>query len=157
MKNKKIITSIIVVMVFIIGMCGFIYDRNQEKREELGVESDNELLKYFKSKYPENEVIKCGYEDLNNDGRKDLVVIFNKTERKNGMVVIIDKESDYEVSEEVPAPLENQKIEFKNIDETPPMEFIVSGSKDGKFGYAIFRLEGLKIRDLFGESMEDCC
>jgi len=38
------------------------------------------------------------------------------------------------------------------------MEVIVSGSKDGNFGYAIFRLiDDTIFKDLFGEGMEDCC
>jgi hypothetical protein len=37
------------------------------------------------------------------------------------------------------------------------MEFIVQGMKGANVGYAIYRLEGTKLEDLFGEGMKDCC
>ncbi len=37
------------------------------------------------------------------------------------------------------------------------MEVIVSGSKNGNVGYAIYRLEGNEMIDLFGQDMESCC
>lgn len=157
MKWRKIGLSIIIIIIFGLGIWGFRIDRTRQQEEDLGVSLDNELLEYFISQYPENKVLKCGYEDVNDDGIKDLVVIFYKAKRSNGMVVILDKGDKYEITEEVPAPIENQTIEFKDIDDTGPIEFIVSGSKDGRFGYAIFRVEGLESINLFGEGMEDCC
>lgn len=154
---KRNIRNIIIVMViFGLGVWGFSYGKAKQEKD-LGVDLDNELLQYFQSKYPDNEVLKCGYEDVNDDESKDLIVIFNKSKRSNGMVVVLDKGDKYEITDEVPAPIDNQSIEFRDIDESPPMEFIVSGSKDGQFGYAIFRVEGLEIRNLFGEDMEACC
>lgn len=158
MKVKRMIKFIIFILIFGIGLWIYVQEGiEKEKEEMLGVELDNELLNYFQSEYPDNKVLKCGYEDVNDDGLKDLIVIFNKTVRSNGMVVILDMGDYYEVTEEVPAPIENQEIQFKDIDEEGKIEFIVSGSKDGRFGYAIFRVEGLETRNLFGEGMEDCC
>lgn len=154
--RKKTIITILSLLIFALGV--FVFAKDKAKEEgELGVSPDNKLLLHFKTSYPEKEVKKCGYEDIDGDGEKDLVVIFSNTKRSNGMLVVLEKEGKYKISEEVPAPIDNQKIEFKDIDETPPMEFIVSGSKDGQFGYAIFRLEGMKLKNLFGEGMEDCC
>ena len=73
------------------------------------------------------------------------------------MVVVLDKENKYELSNTISAPASNPKIEFKDIDEKTPMEFIVSGSKGSSFGYAIYRLDNMKIVDLFGQGMEECC
>ncbi|NLJ97680.1 MAG: hypothetical protein GX320_00175 [Tissierellia bacterium] len=153
---KKLRIPIVIIIIFGLGIWGFSQDKIKQEKD-LGVSLDNELLQHFISQYPDNEILKCGYEDMNGDGTKDLIVIFNKAKRSNGMVVVLDKGSQYEITEEVPAPIENQTIEFKDIDKKPPMEFIVSGSKDGKFGYAIFRVEGLELKDLFGDGMEDCC
>ena len=155
--KKKIIIGFIGLVFFLLGFYSYIQD-NKKNTDQLGVSSDNKVLQHFISNFSDNEPIKCGYEDVNNDGIKDLVVIYKASFRKNEMIIILDKESDsYEISQSVPAPLENQTIEFKNIDEKDEIEFIVSGSKDGRYGYAIFRLEGLEIRDLFGENMDDCC
>lgn len=154
--KKRIWTIILAIVIFGVGIFSFSQDKlNQNK--ELGVDKDNELLKYFISLYPEREVLKCGYEDVNSDGRKDLVVIFNNSKLSNGMVVVLNGEENYDITIEVPAPIDNQEIEFKDIDDTQPIEFIVSGSKNGQFGYAIFRVQGLEIKNLFGEGMEDCC
>lgn len=157
MRWKKVAIPIIFLMVFGLGLWGFKQDKIRQQEEDLGVSLDNELLQYFISQHPDNQVLKCGYEDVDDDGRKDLVVIYYKAKRSNGMVVILDKGDEYLVTKEVPAPIDNQKIEFRDIDDKGPIEFIVSGSKDGRFGYAIFRVEELEVKDLFGEGMEDCC
>lgn len=154
-KNTKL--YIVGVLVFLIGFYFYSMD-DTNIVVTLGVEKDNELLLYFEEVFPDNPVITCGYEDMNDDGRKDLLVIYREEKKKNGMLVVMDTEDGYKLSDHTHAPIENQKIEFKDIDKTGPMEFIVSGSKDGKFGYAIFRLvDDFEVRNLFGEGMEDCC
>ncbi|MBU5436536.1 hypothetical protein KQI42_00870 [Tissierella sp. MSJ-40] len=154
-KNTKMI--LIGLVIFALGFYAFFLEKSSSV-ESLGVEPDNELLLYFIETHPDNKVILCGYEDLNDDGRKDLLVIYNEAPRKNAMVVVIDTGNGFKLSNHTSAPIDNQKIEFKNIDKTGPIEFIVSGSKDGNFGYSIFRLiDDIEIRDLFGEGMEECC
>lgn len=157
MNIKKLKKPIIILSIIIIGYLLFSFQQKNKVEADIGIESNNKLLKYFKEEYPDNKVLKCGYEDINDDGKKDLVVIFFKEKRSNGMVVILDTEEGYKITKEVPAPIDNQSIEFKNIDDEGPIEFIISGSKDGRYGYAIFRVEGLEVHDIFGEGMEDCC
>lgn len=155
--NKKTKIIFIGVVIFFLGFYLYSYQNNNLK-VTLGVEKDNELLLYFIENHPDNNVITCGYEDLNNDGLKDLLVIYNEAPRKNAMVVVIDTGNGFKLSDHTKAPIDNQKIEFKDIDKTGPIEFIVSGSKDGNFGYSIFRLiDDVEIIDLFGEGMEECC
>lgn len=117
----------------------------------------NRLLKYFVTKNPGRKVIKYALKDLNNDGREDLLIIYEVSKEKNMMCVILDFGENYVATDEVPAPVSNQVIQFKDIDDKPPMEFIVHGSKGAKVGYAIYRIENGKIVDLFGEGMADCC
>ena len=73
------------------------------------------------------------------------------------MCVVQDFRGQYRLTNEVPAPVSDQTIELKDIDEEPPMEFIVQGRKGAKVGFAIFRIEDGELVDLFGEGMEDCC
>ncbi len=145
--------------VILLLMCAALAGCAQEEKSEnvdIGVDQGNELLAYFREKYPENKVIKCGYEDVTNDGEKDLVVIYNIKKGKNGMKVVVGGE-ECSISNEAPAPVEDQTIKFKNIDDKDEIEFIVSGSKNGNVGYAIFRLQQMEPVNLFGQDMEDCC
>lgn len=145
------------IIIFILGFFLYSYQNNNAKIP-LGVEKDNELLLYFIENKVEYGVITCGYEDLNDDDRKDLLVIYKVGPRENGMTIVLDTLDGYKFTDSVRAPIDNQKIEFKDIDKTGPIEFIISGSKDGNFGYSIFRLiDDFEIRDLFGEGMDDCC
>lgn len=48
-------------------------------------------------------------------------------------------------------------IIFKNIDDKVLIEVIVLGFKNGNVGYVIYRVEGKKFVDLFGEDMDKCC
>ncbi|MDO7204722.1 Cys-Cys-COOH (seleno)protein SaoC [Paraclostridium bifermentans] len=70
--------------------------------------------------------------------------------------VISDNENVY-MTEPIRAPIDDILIEFKDIDDKNEMELILSGSKNGNVGYAIYRLENKKLVDLFGEGMNACC
>jgi len=117
----------------------------------------DELLRYFEATHPGKEVIVFERADLNNDQTDDLIVIFRESKEKNSMLVVMDLAGSYQCTNEVPAPVSNQTIQIRDIDQRPPVEFIVQGTKGASFGYAIYRVEGLLLEDLFGEGMEDCC
>jgi len=115
------------------------------------------LLRHFEDSFPGLEPIKIARCDLNADGREDLIVMYRVSEEKNMMRVILDLVEGFLATNEVPAPIEDQVIQFKDIDRKPPMEFIVQGSKGIKSGFAVFRIENNQLVDLFVEGMEDCC
>lgn len=121
------------------------------------VDTGGGLYQYFITTRPDNEVIKCAQADLNNDNNDDLVVIYRESREKNNMLVVLDLKGGYQCTNEVPAPVSNQVITFKDIDDKPPLEFIVQGMKGANVGYAIYRVEGTRLEDLFGEGMKDCC
>ena len=116
-----------------------------------------ELYQYFLSVHQDREVIKCARADLNGDNIEDLVVIYKESEGKNKMLVVLGKPGQYQCTNELPAPVSNQVITFKDIDNKPPLEFIVQGMKGANVGYAIYRVDGTRLEDLFGEGMKDCC
>ena len=143
---------IIIFTIFLLGC-----ERQVEKENEvLSKYNENKLLKVFKNEFPKRKVILCEAADLTNDNIEDLIVIF-KEEKETRMVVLVDSGDDVKYTNIVPAPIEDQSIKLKNIDNKDEMEFIVSGSKRGNIGYAIFRIENMKIVDLFGEGMDSCC
>lgn len=124
---------------------------------DVGVKNDNPALHYFIATHPDKEVIKCASGDINNDTIEDLVVIYRESKEKNSMLVVTEQKGQYQCTNEVPAPVSNQQIQFKDIDQKPPVEFIVQGMRGANVGYAIYRVEGTKLEDLFGEGMKDCC
>ena len=114
-------------------------------------------MDFFNEKIKCNKIVKTEDEDLTDDGKKDLIVVYEKNSDQNEMVVIVEGKDGMYMTTPIKAPKENVEIKFKNIDNKGQMEMIVSGSKNGKVGYAIYRLENKKLIDLFGEGMKDCC
>lgn len=122
------------------------------------VEEDNKLLKVFKEAFPEADPVLACEEDVTNDGCKDLVVIYRIKDQVRTVIVTGSEEKEKCVfSTPIPAPVENQKIQFKNIDKEDEIEIIITGEKKGAVGYAIYRMIDGEPVDLFGEGMEDCC
>ncbi len=130
--------------------------RNIEYAEMVG--EDNVILRAFKEQYPDAEVLLACEEDVTDDGLKDLVVICRLDELTRTIVVTDGGDGEtYRFSEPIPGPIENQKIQFKNIDKEGEIEIIITGEKKGAVGYAIYRMIDGEPVDLFGEGMEDCC
>lgn len=150
----KVFLTTIVIMLGFIG-----YMQNASYKEaDFGVEKDNPLLLCFEEEFPNNPVIKCKLGDVNDDGREDLIVIYQmQFQDANELRVVFDTESGYEVSNPNRAPYENQTIELIDIDNAPPIEFIVSGSKRGRYGYEIYRIDNkTELASVFGEGMDVC-
>ena len=133
------------------------------------VPEDHPILGAFCEEYPEAEVLVACEEDLTDDGLKDLVVIFATTEddehvgsenlgRHKHIRLTVDSGDGkvYQFTDPIPAPVENQKIQFQNIDKKDEIEFVLQGQKDNKVGYGIFRVVEGETVNLFGEGMEDC-
>ncbi len=135
------------------------------------VPEDHEILQAFHREYPKADVLAACEEDLTDDGLRDLVVIFateeddehvgSKVQGKHKhirLTVAIDSGNgaDYQFTDPIPAPVENQKIQFQNIDQKGEMEFVLQGQKDNKVGYGIYRIVEGETVNLFGEGMEDC-
>jgi hypothetical protein len=115
------------------------------------------LYLHFSGLYPGKEVLAWAFKDVDNDGRDDLILIYRVSGEQNAMRVVLNTGRTYTMTNDVPAPVSNQIITFKDIDEKPPMEFIVQGMKGTKIGYAVYRIEKGKLLDLFAEGMEECC
>lgn len=129
------------------------------------VEDGNPLLETFKSSHTDAEVLLACEEDLTDDGLSDLVILYSlESEKVTGFgytpvwltVEIGEEGGSASFTEPIRAPVENQKIHFKNIDEKDEMEFVLQGSKGEKIGYGIFRVMDGKTVNLFGEGMEEC-
>ena len=92
------------------------------------VSEENNLLKEFKRLFSERMVILACEEDINNDNRKDLVVI-SKLNEDISNIALLDMENEYKTTEPIPAPRENQYIKFFNMDEEGAIEILITGEK----------------------------
>ena len=102
------------------------------------MDDSNQILGKFKEQFPEASVVLACEEDVTDDGCKDLIVIYTEKELTRTVAVIDSGDGvNYNFSTPIPGPIENQKIQFKNIDKEGEIEIIVTGEKKGAVGYAI--------------------
>ena len=176
---KKLKDSIVAKVIFVIVIVIIAFGARsllENKQEEIQIDKqtagktvremnyaesvpeDDSILQVFKKTSPPAEVLLACREDVTDDGLDDLVVIC-KTDEGNRTIVVTDSgdSTNYNFSNPIPAPVENQRIQFKNIDKEGEIEFIITGEKKGAVGYAIYRMIDGQPADLFGEGMEDCC
>ena len=118
--------------------------------------SDHHGVVAFNNAFENCHVILACEEDLTNDGIKDIIIIYKEDGHIRLTIAMGDSDGGYSYSEPIPAPVENQKIQFKNIDSKDEMEFMLSGEKNGQVGYGIFRVIDSIPVNLFGDGMEDC-
>ncbi|GLI55065.1 hypothetical protein PM10SUCC1_05800 [Propionigenium maris DSM 9537] len=141
-----------VIFIFFIGFIFYTYSSQEIFQED--IDQKNPLLKIFQDEYS-NRVILTKEGDITDDGIGDLIIIYEVSKSEKRMVVVLG--GSERLTSSVKAPVERQSIKLKNIDEKAQMEFIVSGYKGSKLGYAIYRIEDNRIIDLFGEGMDECC
>lgn len=158
MKRFKIKYIVIfLLLIVILGVSGkFNQKLAQTQDTEDKINISPQLLERYQKNYTQ-EIIMAEKCDLNMDKKEDAVIIYRENKSQNFMVVVVTDGESYYITEPVKAPLEKQSIKFKNIDEKDEMEVIVSGEKNGNLGYAIFRIEDRKFKDIFAEGMESCC
>jgi len=151
---KKCLYLVLLLMVTLMAACS-----GDRSGDDAGGKTDkkaNPAIAYWQSRN-QHEVLLWEETDLDGDKELDTVFIYRVDKKQCQMAVISKSKEGFKVSQSSRAPLENQTIKFKDIDEKLPVEIIVSGSKQGNYGYAILRLEGDVLIDLFAEGMEDCC
>lgn len=121
------------------------------------VSMDHPIMQAFEAYMPGQDIIFGCEGDVTDDGLSDLIILYRI---KEGVRLVVATDSgdgtNYEFSEPIPAPYENQKVRFFNMDKEGEMEFVVQGSKHGKAGYGIFRMIDGQPVNLFAEGMEDC-
>lgn len=152
MLNRKSITLVLLVLLCITGCSG-----KGQIKEKSTIDTEHALYEHFLDAYGDKKPLLTGVNDINNDGREDLIIIYHDTSSANKMIAIWEDQGKVIISEPTPAPLDNCRLEWRNIDDRDPIELIISGSKGVNVGYAIYRWENGNFVNLFGEGMADCC
>ncbi|MEN6326708.1 MAG: Cys-Cys-COOH (seleno)protein SaoC [Syntrophomonas sp.] len=152
-----IITSCLLLFISLLAGCGGNSTYERPVAPEQG-KYYSEALKHWQQQYPGFKPVKWAEGDLNQDGRQDTVIIYQLKKDKCGMRVIFDLgEKGFKITDQTQAPVSNQQIQFKDIDDKPPIELIVSGMKDSNIGYAIYKWQDGQLINLFAENMDKCC
>lgn len=146
------IIGLIILGLFLAG-CG----QGDTGETEYVLDTDHPLYSRFLKAYPGKQALLSLPGDCNDDGREDLVIVYRDSASENKLVAVYSQGYDYLITEPIPAPVEHCRLEWKNIDERPPVELLVSGQKGIYIGYAVFRLVDGRWVSLFGDGMENCC
>ncbi len=154
MFRKKSLVWLLLALLYITGCGG---EEQKEKTINKTIDAQHVLYKHFLAAYGDKKPLLTGVNDINSDGREDLIVIYQDSSVTNKMIAIWEEEGKVAISKPTPAPVENCRIEWRDIDDKDPIELIISGSKGVNVGYAIYRWEKGEFINLFGEGMADCC
>ncbi|MGI6119086.1 MAG: Cys-Cys-COOH (seleno)protein SaoC [Desulfosporosinus sp.] len=159
MLRKNSLALLLLSLLLLTLLCLTSCSGGERQGEEtlITIDTEHVLYAHFLAAFGDKKPLLTGVNDLNNDGREDLVVIYQDTTVTNKMIAIWEEGGRTVISEPTPAPVENYRIEWRNIDDQDPIELIISGSKGVNIGYAIYRWQKGELVNLFGEGMEDCC
>ena len=151
-KSKFPGICLTIVCLVCLTSCGIV----DAYEKAASVASAGELLAYFEEAYPDKEIILLFEGDCNADGITDLVIVYKENENANHKVTVYSHDGGFKLSSPIPAPFEDVALRWKDIDERPPVELIVSGRRGIHFGIGVFRFVDGEWADLFG-GMEMCC
>lgn len=149
---KKLAPCMIcLLLVVMLSGCG------KSASEIYTINENHPLYPNFLEVYGDMKILLTAEMDFTDDGLTDLIVIYRENKSSNKLVALWRDGDEVKLSEPTPAPINNCKVEWKDIDNTPPIEMILSGSKGTAVGYAIYRFDKNEFLSLFGDGMEDCC
>ena len=157
MKASLVIVKTILLCITILSCgCDSPFEKVIVRKQELSLSSD--LYHKFYKIHSSYQPIIAKEGDINADGLCDLILIYHIPKVGNRMCALVrNTEKTYKISNEFKAPVSNQNIYMRDIDDTPPVEFVVQGMKGARTGLAIYRFVDGRLEDVFGEGMDDCC
>lgn len=156
---KKLIIKLFLVIFIILG--GFLLSKNNEKimkKKSINkIENDinKDFILLFNNTF-NSSIILSKEMDVDKDGTIESFIIYKNNE-KTWLTVGYKLNGQIMFSSPIPAPMEGQEIIFNDYDKDGIVEFIVSGYKEDKLGYGVYKFLNFKIIDIFTEGMKECC
>ena len=111
---------------------------------------------YWQQKYPQYQLVTWAPGFLNGDDQEDAVIIYRSGD-KCFMVAVLDLPGGFQVTAPMAAPVSDQQITVGDVEDKNPNEIIVSGQKNGAYGYGIFALDKNQLLKLYDGGMDQCC
>lgn len=152
-KIKKYLKYGIYLIIFILGFYG--YRTNEKNKNEIEISEFTKIVENYKNISKEKIVLEKSL-DLTGDGNIETVFIIEKKDKCFFRVAYLDK-GQFKYTEELPAPVERQEIIFNDFDKDGIVEIIISGYKKDKIGYGVYKFSKGEIKNIFEESMSQCC
>lgn len=156
---KKLITKFSIVLFIILA--GFIFSKNnnklmeKERTNKIENNINKDVILLFNTTF-NSSIILAKEMDVNKDGNTESFIIY-KNNNKTWLTVGYRLEGQIMFSQPIPAPMEGQEIIFNDYDKDGIIEFIVSGYKEDKLGYGVYKFLNFKVIDIFSEGMKECC
>ena len=162
---KAVIVVVLVVVLLVVLVLVRQNLQSQTEKQETEnqtwatpVTDDNKALIEFKKNHPGEEICLACEGDITGDGKPDLLVITRDEQNAYTTPMIAESDSSWYELDRVRAPYENQKMKFIDFDKDGVDNALISGERNTKIGYAIYRItKENKFVDVFGEGMADCC
>ena len=163
-RTQTALAVLLVLLLLMTGGCG----RTAEKHAQLppppaenegtpGETTPSPLVSYWQQRNPGSQLVKWADGDLNGDSRQDAVIIYRVGGNKCQLAAVLDLAEGIRVTEPLPAPVSDQVVSIGGAGNRGVNEVIVSGKKDGAYGYAIYALEQGRLVNVYGEGMDQCC
>ena len=116
----------------------------------------NERYAFFNQTYLDKKLLAALEGDFDVDGTEDLIIVFNEDKNASFLVTIYVQGGAFFLTEPISAPVDSCRLEWRDINEEPPGELIVSGQKGINYGYGIYHFIDFHWHSLYGD-MQDCC
>ena len=113
-------------------------------------------LNYWQQKFPHYQLVTWAPGFLSAGGGEDAVVIY-RSGSKCYLVAVLDLPGGFQVTDPLPAPVSDQQITVGDVQDKNPNEIIVSGEKNGAYGYAIYSLDQNQLLIIYSAGMDQCC
>jgi hypothetical protein len=112
---------------------------------------------YWQQKFPQYQLVKWAPGFLTGDDQEDAVIIYRTGSKCYLVAVINQPNGGFQVTDPLAAPASDQQISVGDVDNKNPNEIVVSGQKNGAYGYAVFALDKNRLLTLYSAGMDQCC